>query len=47
MQVVFMDSTPDMLPDKIYENFMCNNSEKQAVVYLEINLYDKILLNSL
>ena len=23
MQVVFMDSTPDMLPDKIYENFKC------------------------
>ena len=23
MQVVFMDTTPDLLPDKIYENFKC------------------------
>ena len=47
MQVVFMDTTPEMLPNKNYVNQVCNNSGKQTVVYSGTNLYDKILQDML
>ena len=43
MQVVCMDTSPEILPNKIYVNFKC--AIKQTVVYSGTNLYEKILLD--